>query len=69
MAMSKKQPVALFIDRTSRQWIVRDREGNFWIVPFTENFWEYRRPFEPTAETALEPVPGHYAYLLGPGLD
>jgi hypothetical protein len=64
MAMAKKQLVALFVDRSSQQWVVRDPEGKFWIIPFVEDPWDNRQPFEPTEETDLEPVPGHYTYLL-----
>jgi hypothetical protein len=59
-----KPVVTLYVDRTSRQWIVRDPEGNFWIVPPGNDAWEHREPFEPTADADLAPVPGHYKYLL-----
>lgn len=57
--------VALFVRRSSQQWVVLDPEGNFWIVPSGENAWDRRQPFSPTEESELEPVPGHYKYLLG----
>jgi hypothetical protein len=58
--------IAIFIDRASPEhWIVRDPEGSYWIVRPIENAWDSREPFYPTEETALEPVPGHYKYLLG----
>ena len=61
-----KRVVAIYVDRTRPQhWIVRDPEGNFWIVPPVENPWDNRQPFEPTEDTELEPVPGHYKYMLG----
>jgi hypothetical protein len=56
---------ALFVDKASQQWIVRDHEGNFWIVPSVENPWDHRLPFLPAEETDLEPVPGHYKSMLG----
>jgi hypothetical protein len=56
---------ALFVDRQSQQWVVRDPEGNFWIVPSVENAWDHRQPFQPTEESDLEPVPGHYKDMLG----
>jgi len=56
----RKQVAALFVDRACQQWIVRDPEGNFWILPSVEDPWENRQPYTPTAETELEPVPGHY---------
>ena len=65
MLKSRKQSMALFVERASRQWIVRDPDGNFWLLPSTENPWDYRQPFFPAEETELEPVPGHYKYMLG----
>jgi hypothetical protein len=35
------------------------------MVPSGENYWDRRRPFQPTEDTELEPVPGHYTYMLG----
>jgi hypothetical protein len=61
-----RRVAGIFVDRTcTDHWIVRDPEGSFWIVPSTENAWENRQPFEPTGETDLEVVPGHYRYVLG----
>ncbi len=66
MLTLRKNVVNLFVDRSSRQWIVLDQEGNFWIVPSDEqNPWDQRQPFYPSEETELEPVPGHYKYMLG----
>ena len=64
MITIRRQLVAIFVDRSSQKWIVRDPEGNFWIVPLGENAWDYREPFYPTEGTELEPVPGHYKYML-----
>jgi hypothetical protein len=64
MTVLRKQPVALFVDRSSQQWIVRDSEGNFWILPSVEDPWDHRKPFDLTAETDLESVPGHYKDML-----
>jgi hypothetical protein len=61
----RKRAAALFADRSSRRWIVRDPEGNFWLLPPTENPWEDREPHQPTEESDLEPVPGHYKDMLG----
>ena len=58
--------LTLFVRRASQQWVVLDAEGNFWILPRVENSWEQRQPFYPTEENELEPVPGHYKYMLGP---
>jgi hypothetical protein len=60
----RKQVVAIFVDRSTQQWIVRDPEGSYWVVPSGEDAWEHREPFDPNENTDLEPVPGHYKYLL-----
>lgn len=59
-----KLTMAIYVDRARQQWVVRDREGNLWTLPSTENSWEERQPFVPTEETELEPVPGHYKSVL-----
>jgi hypothetical protein len=63
MLTVRKQVVAIYVDRSSGQWIVRDSEGNFWILPSTDTPWDDRQPFFPAEETELEP--GHYKYMLG----
>jgi hypothetical protein len=65
MTIIKKQVVALFVDRSSGRWIVRDPEGNFWLLPSVENSWDHRQRFHPTEQSDLEPVPGHYKDMLG----
>lgn len=56
---------AIFVDRDcTEHWIVRDPDGSFWIVPPVDRAWENRRPFDPTEETRLESIPGHYRYAL-----
>jgi hypothetical protein len=65
MPTLRNQVVALFVDRQSQQWIVRDQEGKFWTVPSVENAWDHRQPFQLAEETDLEPVPGHYKHMLG----
>jgi hypothetical protein len=65
MLVASKRVVALYVDRASRQWIVRDAEGNLWSVPPTDNPWDERRPFFAAEESELEPVPGHYKHMLG----
>jgi hypothetical protein len=56
--------VAIYVDRATQQWIVRDGDGKFWIVPPAAGGWENRQPFEPAADSDLTPIPGHYKYLL-----
>jgi hypothetical protein len=66
MISAPSRMAAIFVDRTcTEHWVVRDPEGNFWIVPPVENAWDYRQPFQPTDETELELVPGHYRPMLG----
>jgi len=65
MATGAKYLVALFVERSSQQWVVRDPEGNFWLLPSVEDPWGHRQPFVLTPESELEPVPGHYTYMLG----
>lgn len=65
MVTSRKAVMALFVDRGSQQWIVRDPEGNYWIVRPADDSWDRRQPFHLTDETDLEPVPGHYKSMLG----
>ena len=55
---------ALFADRSGRQWVVRDPDGNFWVLPSVKDAWDRREPFHPSIETDLEPVPGHYKDML-----
>jgi hypothetical protein len=61
----RKRSLALYVDKTSKQWIVRDLEENFWSLSSTENPWDGRQLFTPCEDTELEPVPGHYKYVLG----
>ena len=65
MLTVRKQVTTLYVDRASRQWVVRDPDGSFWVLPPTDNPWDDRQPFSPAEETDLEPVPGHYKHMLG----
>jgi hypothetical protein len=66
MTTTRKPGLALYVDKgRPEHWIVRDRDGRFWSVPPGENAWEKREPFQPDTAAELEPVPGHYLYLLG----
>jgi hypothetical protein len=59
MIVMRKQVVALFVDRRSQRWIVRDADGSFWVIPPGDDAWDRREPFRPSKETELEAVPGH----------
>jgi hypothetical protein len=65
MTTGPKRRVALFVERSSQQWVVRDPEGHFWRLPAGADPWGQRQPFTPTPATELEPVPGHYTSMLG----
>ncbi len=65
MAEGIRSVTSIYVDRSKHQWVVRDREGNLWIVPPTNDPWDDREPFELTEETELELVPGHYRSALG----
>jgi hypothetical protein len=65
MATLETRWMTLYVDRTSQQWIVLDREGNFWLLPAVDDPWRHRRPFRPSEETDLEVIPGHYKHMLG----
>jgi hypothetical protein len=65
MLTVRRQVVGIYVDRATQQWVVRDAEGNFWVLPSSDNPWDDRQPFSPAEEAELEPVPGHYKYLLG----
>jgi hypothetical protein len=63
--MRTVRTLALYVDRSNQQWIVRDHDGNYWIVPAGQDAWDQRQPFYPTPDTELEPIPAHYKYTLG----
>jgi hypothetical protein len=65
-ATGRKPMFNLYVDRSSKQWIVGDAEGRFWIVPGDARIpTDQRQQFFPTEDTELEPVPGHYKHMLG----
>jgi len=62
----RKPSSTLYVDRDTQQWVVRDPEGEFWIVTTDDSArTTLRERFFPTEETELEPVPGHYKHMLG----
>ncbi len=64
MATFRRTSVSIYVDRISQRWIVRDPDGKLWIVPLVDQPWDHRQPLPLTEEIELEPVPGHYKYLL-----
>ena len=65
MTSGPKRRGALFVERSYQQWVVRDPEGNVWLLPAVDDPWGQRQPFSPTPESELEPVPGHDTSMLG----
>jgi hypothetical protein len=65
MHVASKPVVALYVDKVSQQWVVRDSEGTVWSPLSTNKPWDERQPFSPTEETERAPVPGHYKYMVG----
>ena len=65
MLADRNRTAALYVNKSGQQWIVRDPEGAFWIVPCVDNAWDHRQPYQPAEDTELEPVPGHYKNMLG----
>jgi hypothetical protein len=62
----RKPSSTLYADRFTRQWVVRDPEGKFWIVTADDSARATQCDrFFSTEETEFEPVPGHYKHLLG----
>jgi hypothetical protein len=57
MRMVTSRVVALYVDRATQRWVVRDVEGRLWNLPPGDNPWDERQPFTPAEETDLEPVP------------
>jgi hypothetical protein len=33
MTTIQKYAVAIYVDKSSQQWVVRDADGNFWFLP------------------------------------
>lgn len=59
-----RRRVALYVDRTTRQWVVRDPVGDWWSLPSTDDGWMHRAPFELSEDSELESVPRHYLSML-----
>lgn len=64
MITLRTQTVAIFVCRSAEGWIVRDPAGDYWLVPSCDGGWDRRQPFNPADGADLEPVPGHYRYML-----
>lgn len=63
---SELTQVSIYVNRSLPNcWIVRDRAGDFWMVPSGDQAWERREPYAHSEDAELESVPGHYKYLLG----
>ena len=47
MRAKARRVVAIYVDRATQQWIVRDSEGDLWTLPSSDNPWDERQPFSP----------------------
>jgi len=66
MIATEPRVIGLYVAKACPEhWIVRDHEGRFWMVPPGQDSWQRRQPFHPAEEVELEPIPGHYKYVLG----
>ena len=65
MLTARTRVVAIYVDRATGRWVVRDADGSLWVLPPHDHPWADRRPFSPAEESELEPVPVHYKYMLG----
>lgn len=65
MRILTRKTIALYVDRSSQDWVAQDQDGNFWLVPADDRGWDHRRPLQVADENQLEPVPGHYRQMLG----
>jgi len=54
MTTIQKYAVAIYVDKSSQQWVVRDADGNFWCLPAGDNPWDQHQSFDPTEETELD---------------
>jgi hypothetical protein len=44
MTTIQKYAVAIFVHKASQQWVVRDADGNFWLLPAGDNPWDGPSP-------------------------
>ena len=66
MIEGRRLTFALYVDRSSKRWVVQDPQGHYWLMPENENNpWDQRQPYCLTEEAELEPIPAHYKYMLG----
>jgi hypothetical protein len=64
MITLQKRVIAIFVGKSSRQWVVWDADGHFWLLPAGDDPWDHRQSFDPTEETDLKLIPGHYTDML-----
>ena len=69
MMTLRKRAVSIYADRLSQQWIVRDPDGNYWIVPVVDEPWDHRQPFDLTEEIEFEDEKGKWHTETARGSD
>ena len=66
MITTRKPVMSLYVDKgCPEHWIVRDREGRFWVVPSGENAWEKREAFHRARMPSSNRFPADCMYMLG----
>src|SRR6516165_147372 len=68
MISTPSRMAAIFVDRScTEHWIVRDPEGNFWIVPSVANAWNAvglsNPPKQPNSKPSPDTTAPCWAYL------
>jgi hypothetical protein len=53
-----RRRAAVFVERVTRQWVVLDPEGNFWILPAGDDPWLGRQPFRAHGRDGPRARPG-----------
>ena len=66
MITTESSVVGLYVAKTCPEhWIAWTTRADSGWSRLAENPWERRQPFQWTEDTELEPIPGHYKYVLG----
>lgn len=64
MLMERREAVSIYVEPSSRRWVVRDPEGHLWALDSSGDGWDRREPYELTDDSELVAVPGHYRSML-----
>lgn len=64
MLAERRTLVSLYVEPSTRRWVVRDPDGVLWAFDSSFDGWDRREPYELTDDSELVAVPGHYRYML-----